>query len=79
MSQDDKSLSKIDRFLACHGFLAHWNMASVTALTRLHSDHSPLILFVLDSWGKPIEGCDNDKLLLRKLQLLKIVTPVDQG
>ncbi|CAH1446022.1 unnamed protein product [Lactuca virosa] len=44
MSQDGKSLSKIDRFLVCHGFLAHWNMASVTALPRLHSDHSPLIL-----------------------------------
>lgn len=44
MSPDGKSLSKIDRFLACNGFLAWWSMASVMALPRLHSDHSLVIL-----------------------------------
>lgn len=44
MSADGSRLSKIDRFLACNRFVSRWVNASVVALPRLNSDHSPLTL-----------------------------------
>ncbi|KAJ0495115.1 putative RNA-directed DNA polymerase [Helianthus annuus] len=39
-------LSKIDRFLVCHGFMERWSDACLLALPRFLSDHSPLVLAI---------------------------------
>lgn len=44
LREEGFKLSKIDRFLVCPNFLAVQSLYTVTALPRLHSDHSPLIL-----------------------------------
>ncbi|KAK9062631.1 hypothetical protein SSX86_019819 [Deinandra increscens subsp. villosa] len=41
-----KNFSKLDRFLVCHEFFSRWPNAEVTALPRLWSDHSPILLRV---------------------------------
>ena len=57
MSDDGKSLSKIDRFLACRGFVDIWSSATVSVLNRLYSDHSPLLLVndILDFGPSPFK------------------------
>nr|KAJ0200273.1 hypothetical protein LSAT_V11C600333800 [Lactuca sativa] len=38
------SLNKIDRFLACEGFMNKWGLFSATILPKRFSDHSPVML-----------------------------------
>lgn len=44
MSEDGKSLSKLDWFLACEKFMDKWGNAVATVLPRRFSDHCPIIL-----------------------------------
>ncbi|KAK9065009.1 hypothetical protein SSX86_016392 [Deinandra increscens subsp. villosa] len=46
MNTRGDKLSKIDRFLFCRGFFDRWPRSAVTALSRLHSDHCPILLDV---------------------------------
>lgn len=48
LRDDGQKLSKIDRFLVCQNFICNQSSTSVTALPRLHSDHSPIILMPLN-------------------------------
>ncbi|KAK9068526.1 hypothetical protein SSX86_012640 [Deinandra increscens subsp. villosa] len=41
-----KNFSKLDRVLVCNDFFERWPAATVTAMPRLWSDHSPIILKV---------------------------------
>ncbi|KAD2804667.1 hypothetical protein E3N88_38044 [Mikania micrantha] len=70
MSTDGVKFSKIDRFLVCDQFHHRWPGATVTALPRLWSDHSPISLVTkamdfgpppfkfYSSWLQ-LEGIDN--------------------
>lgn len=52
MSSDGKSLSKLDRFLACVNFIGRWTNSSVVALQRRLSDHCPILLSTnFDDYG----------------------------
>nr|KAJ0222973.1 hypothetical protein LSAT_V11C200055230 [Lactuca sativa] len=42
--EEGHKFSKIDRFLVCSNFICSQPSSSVTALPRLHSDHSPIVL-----------------------------------
>lgn len=44
MSDDGRSLSKLDRFIACDEFFHMWGRAIATILPLKFSDHSPILL-----------------------------------
>ncbi|XP_021980820.1 uncharacterized protein LOC110876972 [Helianthus annuus] len=44
-----RKCSKIDRFLVCPGFFGLWPNACFRALSRLFSDHSPIVLVTKES------------------------------
>ncbi|KAJ0811025.1 putative RNA-directed DNA polymerase [Helianthus annuus] len=49
LSGDGKKMSKIDRFLVSSEFMTKWPNATLRALERVISDHSPLILMTNES------------------------------
>ncbi|XP_022013938.1 uncharacterized protein LOC110913414 [Helianthus annuus] len=49
LSGDGTNLSKIDRMLVCENFTGRWLNASLLALNRDFSDHSPLILTTINN------------------------------
>ncbi|XP_035834024.1 uncharacterized protein LOC118482594 [Helianthus annuus] len=49
LSGDGSNLSKIDRVLVCGNFMGRWPNASLLALNRSISDHSPLILTTVNN------------------------------
>ncbi|KAJ0575244.1 putative RNA-directed DNA polymerase [Helianthus annuus] len=63
VTDDGLKLSKIDRVLVCHSFLAMWPAAKLWGLTRHKSDHRPLLLLCSD--------VNFDKLLAVKLKAIK--------
>ncbi|XP_021980189.1 uncharacterized protein LOC110876323 [Helianthus annuus] len=54
VTDDGRKLSKIDRVLVCHSFLALWPTIKLWGSTRHKSDHRPLLLLCSDvNFGKP--------------------------
>ncbi|XP_022041337.1 uncharacterized protein LOC110943914 [Helianthus annuus] len=49
LSRDGTNLSKLDRVLVCENFMNKWPNASLLALGRNISDHSPLILTTINN------------------------------
>ncbi|KAL9993764.1 putative Endonuclease/exonuclease/phosphatase superfamily [Helianthus debilis subsp. tardiflorus] len=49
LSGDGTNLSKLDRVLVCENFMNKWPNASLLALGRNISDHSPLILTTINN------------------------------
>ncbi|KAJ0522407.1 putative RNA-directed DNA polymerase [Helianthus annuus] len=54
MSSDGARLSKIDRMFVCERFMSSWPNASLLALERDVSDHSPLVLSICSEGFGPI-------------------------
>lgn len=48
ISDSGEKLSKLDRYLVCNDFRNRWPSASVTALSRHWSDHSPVVLSTVE-------------------------------